>query len=72
MVPHAPNSRRLAARNFQDVRGRPRYRASHVVPLEELPGVLANPATTPNFAWIAPDDWADMEGYGGRTRPDAR
>ncbi|HTU07798.1 MAG TPA: alkaline phosphatase family protein, partial [Trebonia sp.] len=49
---------------FQDVRDRPRYCASHVVPLEELPADLANPATTPNFAWIAPDDCSDMEGCG--------
>jgi hypothetical protein len=35
---------------FQDVRGRPRYCASHVVPLEELSSDLANPATAPNFA----------------------
>jgi hypothetical protein len=33
---------------FQDVRDRPRYCASHVVPLEELTGDLANPATTPD------------------------
>jgi hypothetical protein len=39
---------------FQDVRDRPRYCASHVVPLEELSSDLANPATTPNFAWVAP------------------
>ena len=49
---------------FQDVRDRPRYCASHVVPLEELSSDLANPATTPNFAWVAPDDCADMEGCG--------
>ena len=49
---------------FQDVRDRPRYCARHVVPLEELTGDLANPATTPNFAWVAPDDCADMEGCG--------
>ena len=49
---------------FQDVRDRPRYCASHVVPLEELGSDLANPATTPNFAWVAPDDCADMEGCG--------
>ena len=48
----------------QDVRDRPRYCASHVVPLEELSSDLANPATTPNCAWVAPDDCADMEGCG--------
>jgi hypothetical protein len=37
---------------FQDVRDRPRYRASHVVPLEELGSDLANPATTPDFASV--------------------
>jgi hypothetical protein len=42
----------------------PLYCASHVVPLEELTSDLANPATTPNFAWVAPDDCADMEGCG--------
>jgi hypothetical protein len=36
----------------------------HVVPLEELSSDRANPATTPNFAWVAPDDCADMEGCG--------
>jgi len=41
----------------QDVRDRPPYCARHVVPLEELGNDLANPATTPNFAWVAPDDW---------------
>jgi len=49
---------------FQDVRDRPGYCASHVVPLEELQRDLANPATTPNLAWVAPDDCADMEGCG--------
>jgi len=49
---------------FQDVRNRPRYCASHVVPLEELTSDLASHATTPNFAWVSPDDCADMEGCG--------
>ena len=49
---------------FQDVRDRPRYCASHIVPLEELTSDLASPATTPNFAWVSPDDCADMEGCG--------
>src|SRR5690349_16039695 len=49
---------------FQDGRDRPRYCARHVVPLEELGSDLANPATTANFAWVAPDDCADMEGCG--------
>jgi hypothetical protein len=49
---------------FQDVRDRPRYCASRVVPLEELGSDLTNPATAPNFAWVAPDDCPDMEGCG--------
>ena len=49
---------------FADVRDRPAYCASHVVPLEELQSDLATPAATPNFAWIAPDDCSDMEGCG--------
>ncbi|HTR93425.1 MAG TPA: alkaline phosphatase family protein [Trebonia sp.] len=49
---------------FKDVRDRPAYCASHVVPLEELPGDLASAATTASFSWIAPDDCSDMEGCG--------
>ena len=49
---------------FAGVRDRPSYCASHVVPLEELHSDLATPATTPNFAWLAPDDCSDMEGCG--------
>ena len=49
---------------FKDVRDNPAYCASHVVPLEELPGDLRSAATTPSFAWVAPDDCADMEGCG--------
>ena len=49
---------------FADVRDRPSYCASRVVPLEELQADLATPATTPDFAWIAPDDCSDMEGCG--------
>jgi YVTN family beta-propeller protein len=49
---------------FKDVRDRPQYCAQHVVPLEELATDLATPATTPNFAWVAPDDCSDMEGCG--------
>jgi YVTN family beta-propeller protein len=49
---------------FKDVRDNPAYCASHVVPLEELSGDLRSAATTPNFAWVAPDDCADMEGCG--------
>ena len=49
---------------FADVRDNPAYCASHVVPLEQLSGDLSSAATTPNFAWIAPDDCSDMEGCG--------
>jgi len=49
---------------FADVRGRPAYCAAHLLPLPALRTDLANPATTPNFVWPAPDDCADMEGCG--------
>jgi hypothetical protein len=48
---------------FQDV-VTARAIARHAVPLEELTSDPANPATTPNFAWVAPGDCADMEGCG--------
>jgi YVTN family beta-propeller protein len=51
---------------FADIRDRPRYCSSHVVPLEELSTDLARASTTPNFAWIGPDDCSDMEGCGIR------
>jgi YVTN family beta-propeller protein len=49
---------------FADVRDRPAYCASHVVPLQSLQSDLASADTTPNFAWVAPDDCSDMEGCG--------
>jgi YVTN family beta-propeller protein len=49
---------------FKDVRERPAYCAAHLVPLESLPADLQHASTTPNFAWIAPDDCFDMEGCG--------
>ena len=49
---------------FADVRERPAYCAAHVVPLESLPADLASAASTPSFAWIAPNDCTDMEGCG--------
>jgi YVTN family beta-propeller protein len=49
---------------FADVRDRPAYCAAHVVPLEELGQDLRTAATTPNFAWVAPNDCTDMEGCG--------
>ncbi len=49
---------------FKDIRERPSYCAAHLVPLESLPADLRRASTTPNFAWIAPDDCFDMEGCG--------
>jgi YVTN family beta-propeller protein len=49
---------------FADVRERPAYCAAHLLPLEALPGDLASARATPNFAWVSPDDCADMEGCG--------
>ncbi|MGO8955921.1 MAG: alkaline phosphatase family protein [Streptosporangiaceae bacterium] len=51
---------------FADVRGRPGYCSAHLVPLQALQADLSSTASTPNFAWIAPDDCADMEGCGIR------
>jgi len=51
---------------FPDIRDRPAYCASHVVPLEAMRADLASAKTTPNFAWIAADDCSDMEGCGLR------
>jgi len=49
---------------FRDVRERPAYCAAHVVPLQAMQADLASAATTPNFAWVSPNDCADMEGCG--------
>ena len=49
---------------FADVRDRPAYCASHLVPLQAMQADLASAATTPNFAWVSPDDCSDMEGCG--------
>jgi YVTN family beta-propeller protein len=49
---------------FADVRERPAYCAQHVVPLQALQGDLAHASTTPNLAWVSPDDCSDMEGCG--------
>src|SRR3984957_5952178 len=49
---------------FADVRSRPAYCASHVVPLESLTTDLAHRSTTPAFSWVSPDDCSDMEGCG--------
>jgi YVTN family beta-propeller protein len=51
---------------FADVRDRPAYCSAHVVPLQELRSDLGRATTTPAFAWISPDDCADMEGCGIR------
>lgn len=49
---------------FADVRDRPAYCSEHLVPLQSLQTDLASAATTPNFAWVSPNDCADMEGCG--------
>jgi YVTN family beta-propeller protein len=55
---------------FADIRDRPAYCAAHLPPLATLPGDLRSPVTTPNLAWIGPDDCADMEGCGIRAGDD--
>jgi YVTN family beta-propeller protein len=49
---------------FADVRDRPAFCAAHLVPLQALTADLAHADTTPNFAWVSPDDCWDMEGCG--------
>ncbi len=49
---------------FADVRDRPAFCAAHIVPLQALTADLAHADTTPNFAWVSPDDCWDMEGCG--------
>jgi YVTN family beta-propeller protein len=51
---------------FADVRDRPQYCAAHLVPLQAMEADLASARTTPNFAWVSPDDCDDMEGCGIR------
>ncbi len=51
---------------FADVRDRPQYCAAHLVPLQAMQADLASARTTPNFAWVSPDDCSDMEGCGIR------
>jgi YVTN family beta-propeller protein len=51
---------------FGYVRDRPAYCSAHLVPLQSLQTDLASAATTPNFAWVSPNDCADMEGCGIR------
>ena len=52
---------------FADVIHRPAYCAAHLVPLQSLQTDLASAATTPNFAWVSPNDCTDMEGCGIRS-----
>ncbi|MFZ0172726.1 MAG: alkaline phosphatase family protein [Acidimicrobiales bacterium] len=49
---------------FRDVRKRPAYCATHLVPLAELSTDLKETSTTPSFAWVSPNDCDDMEGCG--------
>jgi YVTN family beta-propeller protein len=49
---------------FADVRERPAYCAAHMVPLASLATDLQKASTTPNFAWVSPDDCFDMESCG--------
>jgi YVTN family beta-propeller protein len=49
---------------FADVRDRPAFCASHLVPLQALQTDLTRTASTPNFAWVSPDDCSDIEGCG--------
>jgi YVTN family beta-propeller protein len=51
---------------FADVRDRPAYCSAHLVPLQSLRTDLASAASTPNLAWIGPNDCTDMEGCGIR------
>ena len=51
---------------FRDIRDRPGYCAAHLPPLASLPADLEHPVSTPDFAWISPNDCADMEGCGIR------
>jgi YVTN family beta-propeller protein len=51
---------------FADIRLRPGYCSSHVLPLESMSGDLANASTTPNFVWVGVNDCDDMEGCGIR------
>ena len=52
---------------FADVIHQPAYCAAHLVPLQSLQTDLASAATTPNFAWVSPNDCTDMEGCGIRS-----
>jgi YVTN family beta-propeller protein len=51
---------------FADIRLRPAYCATHVLPLESMSSDLASASTTPNFVWVGVNDCDDMEGCGIR------
>jgi YVTN family beta-propeller protein len=55
---------------FANVREHPAYCASHMVPLASLATDLQKTSTTPNFAWVSPDDCFDMESCGIRAGDD--
>jgi YVTN family beta-propeller protein len=55
---------------FADVRERPAYCAAHMVPLPSLATDLQKTSTTPNFAWVSPDDCSDIESCGIRAGDD--
>jgi YVTN family beta-propeller protein len=55
---------------FSDVRDRPAYCSDHMVPLQSLQTDLKSAATTPNFAWVSPNDCTDMESCGIRSGDD--
>jgi YVTN family beta-propeller protein len=51
---------------FADIRQRPAYCATHVLPLESMAPDLASASTTPSFVWVGSNDCDDMEGCGIR------
>jgi YVTN family beta-propeller protein len=51
---------------FTDIRDRPAYCSAHLLPLQALQTDLKSTATTPNFAWVSPNDCTDMEACGIR------
>ena len=50
--------------NFTSISGNPARCAAHLVDTSQLAADLASAATTPNFAWIAADDYYDGEASG--------
>jgi hypothetical protein len=49
---------------FTDVRSNPRRCNAHIVPFKQLAADLQSTATTPEYAWLSPDDCDDMEACG--------